>query len=481
VGSLHRFTRYRYQLPAIDRFLYCGLLLCVLVSCQPAPKPIPPFGAVADLPTFDAREDTALCADLDNAWGKDWPTVIDSLEKLRLRQGQCNGENVAPKLYPAYFNYGAALEVRGKLDDAIRAYQNALAVNPQGSEAAVALKKHNMLMPVALTTCSTQQVNAALSAVPIYIPQGSGDFIVIQGDKFVLNGQPYLVRGINYYPVRAPWRRFLTDTDLTVVERELDLIRDAKFNTLRIFLHYESMFNCPGNGAVPRPQAFARLDGVIARAAARGFHLLVTLNDLPDLTIRPMYLYPAVADAQTAYIIKRYRDESTILGWDVRNEGDIDYTRHGFSATVVLDWLANTTSAVRQMDSRHLITAGWLDGAQATAKYVDFLSFHHWSISLALQARVTAFRTYTHKPILIEETGVSTIGGNEAQQVEMLKEVIGTADRLGLAGWMIWTAFDFPTDATCIPPACPSIDNGEHHFGLWRTDYRPKPAVEIFK
>jgi hypothetical protein len=47
-----------------------------------------------------------------------------------------------------------------------------------------------------------------------------------------------------------------------------------------------------------------------------------------------------------------------------------------------------------------------------------------------------------------------------------------------LLGWLVWAAFDFPLDATCIRPACPSQDNAEHHFGLWFPDYTPKPVIE---
>src|SRR5207249_4109765 len=106
------------------------------------------------------------------------------------------------------------------------------------------------------------------------------------------------------------------------------------------------LFDCPGSGAVPRPDAFARLDAIIKLAAERGFHLIVTLNDLPDLTIRPLYLQPDVAAAQTAYVVSRYRDESAILAWDVRNEGDIDYTRGSAPSTTVLDWLAKTAAQI---------------------------------------------------------------------------------------------------------------------------------------
>ncbi|MCC7451095.1 MAG: cellulase family glycosylhydrolase [Anaerolineae bacterium] len=442
------------------------------------PSPDPP----TPLPTYDARSPTDLCTDLHAAWNNDWPRVIHNLERLRDQQGTCDGQNPTLTLYPAYYNYGAWLERRGDRAGAISAYQKALAINPQGQEAAAALQKNNAFTPMPLPVCSDQRAQQALAAIPAYTPQGKHGFVKVQGSAFVgSDGQPFRPKGINYYPARAPWRRFLLEADPAAVAKELDLIRETGINTLRIFLWYDALFDCPGSGAIPKPAAFARLDAILKRAADKGYRLIVTLNDLPDLTIRPLYQYPESAAAQTAYIVQRYRDEPVIMAWDVRNEGDIDITRNRMSSRAVLDWLRQTTSQIRQLDTNHLITAGWNESSHMTESAVDFVSFHHWTSPDNLRQRIAALRVYTQKPILLEETGFSTFGGNEARQTDLLRQTLTAADAEGIAGWLVWTAFDFSTDVTCLPPACPSKDNGEHHFGLWRTDYSPKPAVEMLR
>ncbi len=433
------------------------------------------------LPTFDARDSTSLCNDVDAAWGKDWPRVIKALEQIRDLQMTCNGNDPVLKLYPAYYNYGAWLEVHGNSKDAVTAYQQALAINPKGTEAVQALQKFKVFTPAPVEGCSDSEIQHALAAVPAYLPKAKGGFVKTQGGGFVSDGRPFQIKGVNYYPVRAPWRRFLTESDLTTVAKELDLIRAVGFNTLRIFLWYDGMFDCSGSGAVPKLDAFKRLDGILGLAAKRDLHLIVTLNDIPDLTIHPLYLNPEIAAAETAYIVSRYQNEPAILAWDVRNEGDIDYFRNGFSSKVVLDWLAQSAGQIRSLDPNHLITAGWLSNPQMTEPVVDFVSFHHWSEPQSLKQRIDAMRVYTKKPILVEEIGYSTLGVSETQQGILLHDTLKMADSEGAAGWLVWTAFDFPTDATCVPPACPSPDNGQHHFGLWRTDYSPKPAVDIIK
>jgi endo-1,4-beta-mannosidase len=208
------------------------------------------------------------------------------------------------------------------------------------------------------------------------------------------------------------------------------------------------------------------------------------LNDLTDLTDYPLYDNPPHVLAQTTFIVQRYRDEAAILAWDLRNEGDIDYGTHEsipghFSREVVLNWLAQTSALVHALDRQHLITAGWLYDNESTAPFVDFISFHYWVGAAGAQERIIALQAATDKPVLLQEFGYSTQHMDPDSQARTIREVIDVVHEASAAGWLIWTAFDFPTDATCIPPNCPSPDNAEHHFGLWTADYQPKPAVDV--
>ena len=63
-----------------------------------------------------------------------------------------------------------------------------------------------------------------------------GDFVTVNGRDFALKGEPFYLRGFNYYPRHAPWEAFLTNADMTEVAQEFDLIAKAGFNTLRIAL-----------------------------------------------------------------------------------------------------------------------------------------------------------------------------------------------------------------------------------------------------
>src|SRR5258708_16150010 len=218
---------------------------------------------------------------------------------MRLQNGMCNGDDPTLKLYPAYYNYGAWLEARGNVPDAIKAYRKAWAVNPRGGEAAKALGVRNVLTPAPPPTCPDKQVTDTLTAIPMYAPQMKSSFIRVKNSAFVLGNDLFHVRGINYYPVRAPWKRFLAEADLDKVAQELVLIHKAGFNTVRIFLWYEGLFDCPGSGAVPKVNALARLDGVLKLAAQHNLRVILTLNDLPHLLVRPLDTSPGSAAVPT--------------------------------------------------------------------------------------------------------------------------------------------------------------------------------------
>lgn len=334
-----------------------------------------------------------------------------------------------------------------------------------------------------LPTCTIEQVQAAFQGMVPYTPGSSLGWITAQENGLTVNGAPFYVTGVNYYPANAPWRRFLTQSSLSDIDRELRLIASTGFNTIRIYLWNEALFTCPGSGVVPVPSAFTRLDAVIQSAARYGLHVLVTLNDMPDLDNQPLYTSPESNESQTAFIVNRYRNEPAILGWDMRNAGDLDYGSETnfegkFQRQVVLNWLAATRNLIRSLDSRHLITAGWAFDVEATAPYVDFISFAHWAESpAALQDRVRAIQRVTDKPIVLSAFGFASFERSEEEQARLLTAMVSAVEESDAAGWIVWTAFDFPTSATCVEPNCPSPDNREHHFGLWRTDYSPKPAL----
>lgn len=463
---------------------FLGLIVLALSACLDgrslAASTVISISTMTPAPLASATPTpTVTCADLDAHWG-DWPAAIDILDRLIAGRQRCGAEPLSSKLYAAHFNYAAALEAAGDTTSAAQHYLAAFNLDPQRDEALKALARLNALPAPTPAPCpSTSKPNP--DPAPAWTPNRSS-FVRIQGDQLALGDRPFRVKGVNYYPRHATWHRFLEQASLSDIAAELDLIQEAGFNTLRVFLRYDPLFICAPEAAVPNKKGFAKVDAVFRMAHTRGLKLIVTLNDLPDHHFRPLYTDWDRYDAQTTYIVRRYRNNPAILAWDLRNEGDLDWGADGRPPVAgeeqVMSWLAHTSELVRANDPYHLTTAGWWGDPTRTAPYVDILSFHHWGEAAYLAARVDDYRQRSDgKPLLLEEVGYHTWAnapqgaGNPENQADILGRVITMAEQKQLAGWLVWTAFDFA-------PLPGQPENHQHFFGLWTLDLKPKPALD---
>lgn len=455
---------------------FIGLLLW---ACQTTPPPtataIAAVATPTPAPTFTPTPQPLTCADLDAAWGQNWPAALTTLEKLIAADQSCGDEPLLSKKYAAHYIYGAGLEEKGEQDTAIIQYRAALAIDPQRKEALDALVRLKALPKPTPPACLSTAAPGSDPA-PVATPDAT-QFVTVKGDQLQLAGKTFTVKGVNYYPRQAPWQRFLAQANPAEMAKELDLLKQAGFNTLRVFLWYEPLFTCQPEDAIPNEETFAIIDKVLELARERDLKVIMTLNDLPDLIFRPLYTDLAHYDNQTRYIVRRYRNDPAILAWDVRNEGDINYGAQSkedakFTQTEVIDWLAHITPLVKENDPYHLVTAGWWGDPLPTDPYVDFLSFHHWDEPDRLQSRLNEYRRATTKPLVLGEIGYHTLDNSaEKAQADTLGRAIRVVETQKLAGWIIWTAFDFV-------PAPGQTPNEEHFFGLWRTDLTPKPVLK---
>ncbi len=465
------------------------LLSLALVACTPIPPAAsgPPLATL--IPTLDTTSPEALCAAVEALWdragsdGPVWPSIIGYLEPLAALAIDCPGQAPsADRLYTARYNQGQSLAAAGDISAAVSQFEAARALNPARPEAPAALSALGVMTPEPLARCSDADVAAFQASLPSYEPSGASGFARVEGRFLTLNDQPFAVRGINYSPAHYVGPLFGADLPRQDTTTELELIRQAGFNTIRLALTSDAFFQCPGNGAVPISAAFGRLDAFIQQAAGRGLRLILTLTTSSGRAAGSPYREPELFAAQAAFLVERYRDEATILAWDLRSGGDRDYRPGaGFSREEVLLWLARMAEQVRSQDGNHPVTASWEQDAEATLPYVDFVSFQHYDNAISLRQRIAALRSLTDKPVLLTAIGYSTTQMGELQQGQLLLDAIQAAEYDGLAGWLVWTAFDTSPDATCADPPCPVINSPEQHFGLWRADYQPKAALGLVR
>jgi hypothetical protein len=460
-----------------------GLLVMVLLAgCAPEPPPDRSgLQVVSPVPTLDDANPETLCEFVGERWGQSWPEVIRTLEILESRDIDCGSDPTQNRLYSAYLIYGTELEEMGRQADAIHAYQMALYYDFASEAAAESLRRLDVLTPEPFPSCSPDLVSRALAALPPYEPT-EGEFVQVSGDRLTLAGWRYPLHGVNYYPRDYPGWRFLTQMVVRDIEFELDLMRATGFNVLRIFLRHDDLFVCPGNGAIPIPHGFQRLDDLIRAAAGRGFRLILVLNHEVNLRRVPLYDSPPHTLQQMAYIAARYRDEPAVIAYDLRDRGDADYLSvETVTRERVLNWLAQAARTVRQNAPRQLVTASWERDAAVTAPLVDFVSFQHYGDLDSLRQEIAVLKAATAKPVLLAAVGYHTLDGDELSQRDRLQHAIEAAERNLLAGWVVWTAFDYPLTAACIEPNCPGERGPDNHYGLWGTSYFPKPAVEVIR
>ena len=343
--------------------------------------------------------------------------------------------------------------------------------------------------------------------------------------------------GVNYWPASSAmrwWSRF----DATEVDRDFARIRDAGGDLVRFFLLWEDFQPEPGSVS---EQSLAHLltvadtarrhDLVIlptlftghmsganfvpewaldAGAAPSGRFRVIARDRIVESAMRNWYADPIVFDAQALLARECARTlagHPALWGWDLGNENSnccVPPTSEDGRR-----WLDRMASAIRSVDSASRITLGLhmedLEddrriGPAEAARVCDVLCMHgypiyaSWSRSqvdpelVAFLADITRWLAGIEKDVLFAEFGAPTRDGDpEAERVaggsllteeEAARYTARAFDRLHAAGTMgglVWCYADYDRAIWSEPP----LDRAPHerHFGLWRADGTPKPAV----
>src|SRR5262245_28828532 len=247
-----------------------GGAIVVDTPTAPAPPTPEPTFTAAPLPTATPAVQVQIpvtCDDIETYWGKDWKAAINTLEQLIAANQSCGEEPLPSKVYAAHYIYGVALEEGGEKEAAIEQYQAALFLDPQRQEALEALFRLKALPKPTPPACLSTS-----AARPDPAPAEAADpalFVTAKGDQLQLQGRPFKIKGVNYYPRHAPWGRFFEEADPAKMAQEFDLIEQAGFNTVRVFLQDTPLFTCQPEDAIPNEAAFALIDTLFEMADAR--------------------------------------------------------------------------------------------------------------------------------------------------------------------------------------------------------------------
>ena len=323
-----------------------------------------------------------------------------------------------------------------------------------------------------------------------------GDFIRADGKYLVGgNGERFAIKGTNlgnwlvpegymfkFTRARAPseidavirgligpqdttrfWKEF---RDVYVAKADIDFIKAAGFNTVRVPLHWglfvkpgprgEDQFEGPGWALLDRLVGWSREAGlrvILDLHAAPGGQTGVNHDDGPGF---PLVFYVPRYRELTIELWRRlalhYRDEPTVLAYDLLNEPISPYNDEAYLNPRLEPLYREIVAAIRSVDSRHPVI---LAGAQWSTSFAAFsrpfdnnaiYSYHKfWAVPTrdAVQSYLD-FSNRWNVPLLIGETGEGSYEWNE--KFRRLNEKFGI-------GWCFWPYknLDSQTSVVSIP------------------------------
>ncbi|AXG68823.1 cellulase (glycosyl hydrolase family 5) [Kordia sp. SMS9] len=288
------------------------------------------------------------------------------------------------------------------------------------------------------------------------------------------------IKGINYYPQATPWDMFGDQFDLEIIKKDFDIMKDAGFNTIRIFIPYEDF----GKANV-KEEKLQKLQQVLDAAESKQLKAVVTLFDfygnyeILDWTLTQRH-------AET--IISNFKNHEAILAWDIKNEPNLDFESRGKQN--VLAWLESMISLVKSIDNQHLTTIGWsnTENAHLLQDKLDFVSFHYYNAAADFTQEYANLKSkIIDKPIVLGEFGQSSYGGfwkpfagSEKKQANYYKEmeVVLKAENIS---YIAWTLYDFKDIPSSVVGNRPWRTNPQKKFGLIDSDGKKKLAFEVLE
>jgi hypothetical protein len=310
------------------------------------------------------------------------------------------------------------------------------------------------------------------------------EFVSIQGDQFVLDGQVYKLKGTNYYPRNHMWADMWTfhTWEWGTKVNDAELMRDFGLNCVRILVPYN---NNQWGGPNVKEQRLQQLEDLVILFGEHGIRSCITLFDWETS-------FPAARTTKEAEhlmylstIVNRLKDNPYVFMWDVKNEPDHPSNIGGGDywdsnppkRDQIASWITRMCNAIRTIDPNHPVSAGmrWAYNLPEIIDAVDIAIFHaYWSIDSMTDA-VKGYMGSNQKPILIQEFGWPTEGDghsphlfNESYALGVYQLIMDTWDDENLAGglqWMTHDAMIYDQNA-----------HFENFFGIWKFDGSLKPS-----
>ena len=292
-------------------------------------------------------------------------------------------------------------------------------------------------------------------------------FLKVKGQDIVTpNGESFLIQGINlgnwlnpegymflfkdvssYRLIDQAFREMVgpdftdqfwkTFKDNYITREDIAYIKQTGMNSIRLPFHYKLFTDEDYMGLKSNQDGFARVDSVIKWCKAEGLYVILDMHDAPGGqtgdNIDDSYGYPWLFESETSKqlfseiwkkIADRYKNEPTVLGYDLLNEPIATYfTNKEEINKLMVPVYKRGVEAIRSVDPNHIILLG---GAQWNSNFSMFdekaidsnmlyTCHRYWCDTLQSNLQdFIDFRNKVNLPLYMGETGENTdewVGG----------------------------------------------------------------------
>ena len=230
------------------------------------------------------------------------------------------------------------------------------------------------------------------------------------------------------------WKTF---KDNYITREDIAYIKQTGMNSIRLPFHYKLFTDEDYMGLKSNQDGFARVDSVIKWCKAEGLYVILDMHDAPGGqtgdNIDDSYGYPWLFESETSKqlfseiwkkITDRYKNEPTVLGYDLLNEPIATYfTNKEEINKLLVPVYKRGVEAIRSVDPNHIILLG---GAQWNSNFSMFdekaidsnmlyTCHRYWCDTLQSNLQdFIDFRNKVNLPLYMGETGENTdewVGG----------------------------------------------------------------------
>jgi mannan endo-1,4-beta-mannosidase len=326
-------------------------------------------------------------------------------------------------------------------------------------------------------------------------PPEDPDFIGVEGYRFIKDGEPYHFLGTNlWYGCNLGALAEGGDRDRLL--RELDLLQSLGIDNLRVLGASEGLtqHNTVWPPLQPEPGVYDErlldgLDFLLAEMAKRDMLAVVYLNNywvwsggmsqyvswfdsepLPNpfleeyswlefMEFSARFYTQTEANAafrryiemlvnrENGYTGVRYRDDPTIMAWQLGNEprpGRGESGKRNFG--VFVQWVGETADFIRSLDPNHLISTG-SEGLKGSIESAEtFLDIHRFASIDYLTAHLWILNWNWYDPMQHEETYSEA----ERKAIKYLDQHIAFAEEIGKP--LVLDEFGIPRDEHSYSP-----------------------------